>query len=187
MSLVNAVSRPLYGAYRLARLDPEGLTYFDITPAGFWFSFFAAVLSFPFYVVIMGASWMESSADVAVWRIIVVELITYVIAWTAFPVIMPLVVRAMDREQHYIRGIVAYNWASVIQNVIYLPVALLGSMGVIDDTPISLIVLVLLLFYSGYVMKVALDIRPLLAFAIIFLDVMISAVLNHWSSTILYG
>jgi len=42
---------------------------------------------------------------------------------------MMLVVRAIDREPLYIRGIVAYNWAAVLQNLLYMPVAILGLTG----------------------------------------------------------
>ena len=76
MSLIAAVSRPLYGAFRLARLDPHGLTYFETTPAAFWFSFFAAVLTFPLYVLIIVSAWTGTDADVSVWRIVPVELIS---------------------------------------------------------------------------------------------------------------
>ena len=41
----------LYGAYRLARIDPAGMTYFNLSFEGFWRSFFAAVLVAPAYAV----------------------------------------------------------------------------------------------------------------------------------------
>ena len=186
MSLLAAASRPLYGAFRLARLDPDGLTYFDTTPASFQFSFFAAVLTFPVYILIVASAWIDAGIDVMVWRVVTVEFISYVIAWTAFPVILPLVLRLIDRQQHYIRAVVAYNWASVIQNFIYLPVVLFGLMGG-DSGPIGLMVLFVVLFYSGYVLKVALDIRPSIAWAIVMLDVVISLVLNGWSDKLIIG
>ena len=186
-ALTAAVTRSLYGAYRLARLDPDGLTYFDTTPAGFWFSFFAAVLTFPIYVLIITTSWIDADNDVFIPRIIVVEMISFVIAWTAFPVILPLVLRALNREQHYILGVVAYNWASVLQNLIYLPVVVLGLLGAGDGGPIGMIVLLAILLYSGYVAKVALDIRPLAAGAIVVLDIVISLVLNAWSNSLITG
>ena len=37
----------IYGAWRLARLDVTGMEVFDRTVAGFWKSFFAAVLVAP--------------------------------------------------------------------------------------------------------------------------------------------
>ena len=186
MSLLAAASRPLYGAFRLARLDPGGLAYFDITPASFWVSFFAAVLTFPVYILIVATAWIDAGIDVMVWRVVIVEFISYVIAWTAFPVILPLVLRLIDRQQHYIRAVVAYNWASVIQNLVYLPVVLFGLLGA-DSGPIGLIVLLAILLYSGYVIKVTLDIRPSIAWAIIMLDVLISLVLNAWSDKLIIG
>jgi hypothetical protein len=186
MTLVGAVAKPVYGAWRLARLDPEGLKYFDVTPAGFWFSFFAAVLSLPAYALIVVSTWMNAADDVPVLRIGVVELIAYVIAWTAYPVILPLVLRALNREQHYIRGVVAYNWAAVIQYLVYMPVILLSLMG-ISAGPLSLIVLFMVFFYSWYVAKTALDIHPFAAWGIVILDIIIGLVLGAWSENIIYG
>lgn len=187
MALSQAVFRSLYGAYRLARLDPDGLNYFDTTPSGFWFSFSAAILSVPIFAVVLAASWIEAPGEAPVWRILIVEFIAYVIAWTALPAILPLVLRALDREQHFIRGVVAYNWTSVIQNFIYLPIAVSNLMGITNGSPIGLIILLLVLFYSWYVAKVALDIRPLAAWGIVMLDILISLVLNFWSESIIYG
>jgi len=185
MSTINTATNALYGAYRLARLDPDGMKYFDDSPHGFWHSFSAAIVVLPLFAGTMLARWTSIPDTVNGWRFISVELIAYVIAWTAFPVIMMLVVRAIDREPLYIRGIVAYNWAAVLQNLLYMPVAILSLTGVEGTGPLAMIVLFLVMFYSWFVAKTALQLTPLMAWSIVVLDLLISMVLSFWADTLI--
>lgn len=185
MSGLNTATRALYGAYRLARLDPDGMKYFEISPNGFWHSFSAAIFVLPFYLATMLARWFIVPETVSGWRFLAVEMIAYVIAWTAFPVLMILVVKAMDREPFYIRQIVAYNWAAVLQNVVYLPVVMLNLLGVSGIEPLSLMVLMLVLFYTWFVTKTALQISIFAAWSIVALDLLVSIVLSVWSDTLI--
>lgn len=185
MSGLNIATRSLYGAYRLARLDVGGMQYFDVSPNGFWHSFTAAIFVLPFYLATMLARWFIVPETVSGWRFIAIELIAYVIAWTAFPVLMTIVVKALDREQYYIRHIVAYNWAAVLQNVVYLPVVMLNLLGVSAVQPLSLMVLMLVLFYTWFVTKTALQISIFAAWGIVALDLLVSIVLSVWSDTLI--
>ncbi len=185
MTALNKAATALYGAYRLARLDPDGMKYFDDSPHGFWHSFAAAVVVLPLFIGTMLTRWINLPDTVNGWRYVSIELIAYVIAWTAFPVIMVLVVRAMDREQFYIRGIVAYNWAAVLQNLVYMPVAILSLSGVAGIEPLALIILFLVMFYTWFVIKTALQLSPLLAWSIVALDLIISMVLSFWADALI--
>ena len=73
------------GALKLARGDASGLGCFDTSVDGFWRSFRAAVISYPFFLILLAfrvsaAHWAESG----VMRITIVETIGYVISWVAF-------------------------------------------------------------------------------------------------------
>jgi len=187
MSAINAAARSLYGAYRLARLDPGGMAYFDDSPNGFWHSFTAAVLVLPLYLATMLARWFTQPDTSNGWRFILVELIAYVIAWTAFPVLMALVVKAIDRERFYVREIIAYNWAAVLQNTVYMPVVILTLLDVQGVQPLSLIVLMLVLFYSWFVTKTALQVSIFSAWMIVGLDLLLSIILSFWSNVLIAG
>ena len=52
MITAREVTAALYGSWRLARLDPGGMAYFNRTVEGFWNSFFAAVIVAPGYIEI---------------------------------------------------------------------------------------------------------------------------------------
>ncbi len=185
MSPLGLAARALYGAYRLARFDTAGLQYFDITALGFWHSFRAAIIVFPFYAATMAARWTTAPEALPGWRFLSVELIAYVIAWTAYPVIMPLITRALEREQHYTRAIVTYNWAAVLQNLIYTPVAVLGMMGAQGAGPLAMVALFAVMLYSWFVTKTALEISSAAAWGIVALDLLISMVLSFWADTLL--
>ena len=116
----------LYGALRLARFDPSGLDFFEQTETGFWRSFFAAVLVAPFYLMLTSIRYSGLTETVPFVRFLAIETIAYVIAWVAFPLLMAALTRSLGREAHYIRTIVAYNWAAVWQNALYMPVAMLS-------------------------------------------------------------
>ena len=78
----------LYGAYRLARFDARGMTYFETSLAGFWRSFYAAVIVAPVFAVLLVMRYAAGGEAVDEARFASVEAIAYVIAWIAFPLVM---------------------------------------------------------------------------------------------------
>ncbi|MDA0675530.1 MAG: hypothetical protein O3A88_04095 [Proteobacteria bacterium] len=120
-----------YGATRLARFDAQGLRAFNPTVEGFWRSFWAAALVAPFYAILLAFHFATMADPVHPVRFALVEAVTYVIAWLAFPVAMVGVSRWLGRWDAYVGYIVAYNWAAVVQNAIYLPLAMLAVSGAI--------------------------------------------------------
>lgn len=175
------VINALYGCYRLARLDASGLGFFDATPVGFWRSFFAAVLIAPFYFLLLTLRFSGLAETASFFRFIAIESIAYVIAWVAFPLLMAALVKNLDRDAHYIRFIVAYNWAAVLQNALYLPIAILAMSGLMADATantLGLIAIILIVFYTWFIARAALDIRGGMAAGIVGLDFLLSILIN---------
>jgi hypothetical protein len=175
----------LYGAYRLARFDAKALRYFDPTVPGFWHSFQAAIWVFPLYMAIVFVRWMNLDMEIAGLRFFLIEVIAYVIAWVAFPNILLYVVRALDRENKYYRAVIAYNWAAVIQNLVYTPVAIINLSGVSGAGPLTFMVLIAILIYTWYVTKTSLDLRGSTAWLVVGVDILISMVLSFWVDALL--
>ena len=68
------------GALKLARGDPSGLGFFDTSVDGFWRSFRAGVICYPFFLILLvfrvsAAHWAASGMA----HIVIVETIGYVI------------------------------------------------------------------------------------------------------------
>lgn len=178
---VREVVVSLYGAYRLARVDPTGLSYFNDSIEGFWRSFFAAAMVLPFYLVLLMVRHATALEQVPGLRFYAIEMIAYVIAWVAFPLLMASFCKLLDRDRLYVRYIVVYNWAAVLQNGLYLPITILSAAGLLSS-PVAntagLLVLGLIVAYVWFITRIALEIEPGKAASIVGLDFLISVLVN---------
>ena len=168
------VTNALYGAYRLARADTNGLSYFDNSTAGFWRSFFAAVLIAPLFLILLIIRFSVDDIGASPVRFYTVEAIAYVIGWVLFPLVVFYLVETLGKQERYMGFIIAYNWAAVLQNGFYLPFAILFQLGLIPVEAagiLNLLLLGLVLAYTWFVAKAALDISGAVAGGIIILDV----------------
>ncbi len=171
----------LYGAYRLARGDAGGLAFFETGLKGFWNSFYAAVLIAPFYAVFMILSFQAGPVTVSPIRIAAFESIAYVITWVAFPLAMFHLCRSIGREKEYLGFITAYNWAAVIQNGLFLPLAMLSVTKVIPTDAaafLNLAALSLIVVYSWFIAKEALRISPFNALGVVAFDFAIGVLID---------
>jgi len=176
---------PLFGAYRLALMDAKGAAYIGNDDAAFWRSFIAAGLVLPFYGVILAAKYASHDELSSSLRFISVELIAYVIAWVAFPLLMVTVARMLDREDKYFGFICAYNWASVLQNIVYLPVIFLIFMGVDSIATLGLFILMGLLVYTWFIAKTVLEIDGIAAAGLVVMDLLISLLVTSYADTLI--
>lgn len=171
----------LYGAFRLARLDPGGMTYFEQTVEGFWKSFFAAALVAPGYALLVLFDLSARESDAGLLRILIVQLCAYSLSWTAYPLIMHHVCESMGRQPAYVGFIVAFNWAKVIQMAVYLPAVLIVATGVLPGGLAALLnaaVYLVLLGYQWFVTRTALDLAGLGAVGLVVLDVLIGIIIS---------
>ncbi len=178
----------LYGAYRLARFDARGMTYFETSLAAFWRSFYAAVIVAPVFAVLLVMRYAAGGAAVDEVRFASVEAIAYVIAWVAFPLVMVSLARLLDREERYLGYIVAYNWAAVLRNALYMPVVMLGVTGTVPAEtvgPLILIALSVVFVYIWFIARVALDVGAWTAVALVALDFALSVFIDVVASSML--
>ena len=119
----------IFGAYRLAMLDKSGLSYLDRSPEGAIRSFYAALIVLPAYAVLVVLRLWDVLPEVSLLRFITVEGLAYVISWTAFPLVMFHISGLLDRSARYFDFLSAYNWSSVIQMGLYLPVVAIADSG----------------------------------------------------------
>jgi hypothetical protein len=184
----------LYGAYRLARLDAGGMAWFDRTLAGFWKSFFAAVLAAPLYVLLTalhlfndtGRELLETAGGM---RIFLIESLAYVIGWVLFPLVMIRVTDLLQRQQEYMGFIIAYNWAGVIQIAAFLSVVALSAPGLLPEAAgdfLSMVVFFAILYYQWFITRTALRIRTGAAVAIVCLDIALSIFITGIANVMLY-
>ena len=194
MISLREIATGLYGAYRLAHLDTRGMTWFDETLPGFWKSFFAALLAAPLYALFTALNLPDDTAKEPLEtaggaRVFLIEALTYVIGWVLFPLVMIRITDLLQRQQEYLRFIVAYNWAGVLQIAIFLPVVGLTVSGLLPlagGNFLSMIVLFAVLYYQWFITRTALRIGVAAAVAIVCLDMALSILVTGISSIILH-
>jgi len=182
------IAKSIYGAFLLAKANKNGMSYFDTSLDGFWRSFFSAVLVAPIFFFLMTLRFVNGSVDTSAIRFLSIEAIAYIIGWFLFPLIVFYLAQALERESQFIGFIVAYNWASVIQNSVYLPFAILFEIGAVSGGGaefVNLILLCLVLTYTWFVAKTALNINSFVATGIVFLDVGVWIMLNIFTDSLL--
>ncbi|MEQ8665211.1 MAG: hypothetical protein RIC16_05750 [Rhodospirillales bacterium] len=184
----NHMAASVMTAVRLARFDADAINAFDVSIRGFWYSFYAALLVAPFSLMMAmtryGMISAEFGVEPALLRFSLIEFIAYAISWTAYPVLMASFVRFLDCERNYIRGIVSYNWAAVLQNAVYTPVAIVsmssGGLG-----PLPVMVLIAVLFYGWFVAWKGFGISRPQAVMLVGLDLSIGVIISFWANRIL--
>jgi hypothetical protein len=182
------IVRSVYGMARLARLDPIGFEWLDRSVEGFWRSFRIAVLLLPAFALHVFYDLSDAEIAASLPRILAIEGIYYIIAWTAFPVFVHPIAVALGREQRYVGYIVAINWSQVIQYGVLIPVEtliFLGQGGGIG-TFLGVVVFFALVFYLWFIAKTALDIPGTTAAGIVVLDILISQV-NYLAARSMLG
>ena len=178
----------LYGAWRLAHADRTGMAYFDRTPRGAVRSFYAALIAAPGFALITLID-LSGHPPSASWpTILIVEIIGYVISWTALPAAVFELSRLVGRGERFVDFLVAYNWCFVLQVAFFLPVAALAASGLVPENLSSaglMATYILLLIYEGYIARVSLDVTIALAVAVVGLDICLSYLIDAAISAIL--
>lgn len=175
------VLRSLFGAWRLARLDTGGMSYFERTPEGALRSFTAALLVLPLFIAYQADLLPGEIERHGFATAITVEGLFYVIQWTLFPVLMATILAVFGLPGKYIDFLVAYNWSNVIQALFYLPPLLLHWL---TPAPAQLIdagafaALALALAYSWYVIRTATGLGGSVVVGLVVLYLVLSIVIR---------
>lgn len=171
------------GALRLAVGDRRGLGFFDISIAGFWRSFRAAVICYPLYLILVSLRVTPAqSAAAGMTRILLVETIAYVIAWTAFPLLILQLCRWFDRQQRFLAFMVVYNWSQIPQTTLIAIVALNRASGVLPTAAAQfaeLAATIAVLVYEWYIARVALAATGAQATLVVILDVLLGTAIGR--------
>ncbi len=181
MITAREVAYATYGAWRLARFDPQAMRFFDNTPEAFWRSFYAAPIVAPAFAVLVTLRLNELGFDSSMAHILLVQTISYVVDWFAFPFVMLYLAELLDRQENYLRFIAARNWATVLQIALFLVIAAIGYGGLVGPgvaIALSIAATIAILVYQWFIARVGLDIRAPAAAAIVFLDLIIGILLN---------
>jgi hypothetical protein len=181
MASIREISIALYGVWRLASLDRAGAHFFENTPAAFWKSFNAAWLALPGYTLLVLLGFAQNPVDAGAFRVLSVELITYVISWVLFPLVMVAFTDTVKSDRNYFRFVTAWNWSIVLQAYLFLGVSAFTASGTVPESLgalISLVATFAIFFYQGFIARTMLDVTVPVAVLVVFIDFLIAVSLS---------
>jgi len=173
----------LSGAWRLALGDRHGLARFDLSEAGFWRSFRAAVLGYPLYLLLLllvvnSSEWQHSGG----FRVVAAETIDYVIGWVAFPLAMLPISRRFGREHRFFAFMTVYNWCQLPEMVLFVFVALAGA-GSLLPLPAAQFATVAaaaaVAVYEWFIARAALEVTRLAAVLVVLVNFILRLVVGQ--------
>lgn len=168
------ITRSVFGAWRLARFDPGGMNFFDLSIRGFWRSFGAAVVVLPVYVYFVAVGFHGTDASTALF--VIVRVLAYGAAWAVFPILMVGLARILNLTENYVPFIIASNWASVLQVLLFIPVNTFAAFGGLESgggALFYLLTLTMVLIYQWFVARTALQTTKAIAGALVALDLVL--------------
>jgi len=184
------IAQGIFGAWRLARFDRDGIRYFGTTPEAAIASFKAALLAAPIHVVLILLQTDWSRVSVGAFGTLLIHSISFVADWTAFPLAMYYVARFCSRGQNYCRYLAAFNWAQVLQLALFLAVSAPVAAGLLPSWLGGLLIfgtLIAIFVYKGYIAHVGLEATPPAIVGIVLLDLGLSALLSAVMANLLRG
>ena len=184
----NEIAAGLTGAWGLFLRDAQALTLIDCSPRGAARSFQLAVFLLPVYVFLLALVWAAVWAQLDFTLLVLVEGLTWVIGWTAIPVIVYWLSGPMNVRDNWFAFVSAYNWSAPIQMAISLIVILMTTIPMFQGAMafvVFLVATVIRLSYLMYVIKIALDVRTGPAIGLTALDFVLALILETQSNAVI--
>ena len=189
------VTRSIHGAWRIARMDPDALNYFDLSIDGFWRSFVALLVVAPFYIMFLILNHgsqpgleLPTGPVVSTEFYVAVKLIAYIIGWLIFPLVMVPISRLLDLSQNYVPYIIVWNWSNVLVMAVILPTVLLFPPAAQTGAAAKMVLMgaqIAMLFYGYLVARAGLRCKILTAVGVVVLDLLLSLLLSLMAGRLL--
>lgn len=168
------IAAHMRGALLLLRLKARGFSYIDSTMAGVRFSFIAAALAVPLYLLMLLDVPMPEG--VSLLRYSTVHALSYILQWVLMPLLLYYACMAMNKRGAWPRLVAPYNWINVWQVLAYTILALLFDESGISDT-VSMPIMLAFGFYimgvQGWIYARVLQKGPLIAFLLVLLNIIV--------------
>lgn len=183
------IESSLYGAWRLARLDPGGLRYLNLTIEGFWRSFFVIVPLLPAQLLV---AWLVADPEALAtqgasgWLLIRAGLTLF--TWLLFLGSMAPLSRMLGLSDHYPTYVIAWNWASAVQMALLLPVGLLFGLDLLSQQlggVLMLAVWLAIVAYDYAVARLALGADRFTAAGVVIYSVVLELVIESAAEVVL--
>ncbi len=182
MKLREQLLAALYGVWLLLKLDARAFDFFEKTPAGFARSFLPAIVVTPLHLLHEVLVFDAAHSKLAFVPYMVVQLLSDVLAWTAFPFAMIYVTRLLARETRYFWYMVPYNWFQLPLGLVLFPIVILADLGFAPAQAagfVNLLVLTLSFTFGSFMARVGLQLGLGSAIGIVIVDLMLTLFTNQ--------
>lgn len=119
----------LRGAFMLARGQAHGAMLIEDTPEGAARSFWAAVICLPGLLALMLFDWAGEPPAAGVGHALLLHLLARGGGWAGFAVASHALAQASGRVSAWPHFIAAWNWANVVQYLLFLAVSATAMLG----------------------------------------------------------
>ncbi|GAA0573819.1 hypothetical protein GCM10009416_10650 [Craurococcus roseus] len=119
----------LRGAFMLARGQAHGAMLIEDTPEGAARSFWAAALCLPGLLALMLFDWAGEPPAAGVGHALLLHLLARGGGWAGFAVASHALAQASGRVSAWPHFIAAWNWANVVQYLLFLAVSATAMLG----------------------------------------------------------
>jgi hypothetical protein len=167
-----AIGRAVQGALLLARGDSAGMGLFDTSFDGFWHSFAAPVLAAPIYALLLAEQYARFGYEGGLGTIVLAESVSYILDILTFPILAIFLTKFLNLGARYVPLVVATNWATLPQVLLFLAAVTLGTM-------------LATLTYQWFVVRTALGSTGGHAAAFVTLNLLVGLLLNRVADTLL--
>jgi hypothetical protein len=177
----------LYAAWRLLLRDRSAVKLLDGSPTGAMKSFFCALIVLPVHVflIFVGPTMPE---DISMSRLLLVDLIAFVIDWTAWPLVMAFIAPAIQRDDDYCRYIAAHNWAAGPQYLLFFVVATLFGLGLVTKPVFQVLavsIFLIVLFYHLFIIREVLRVNVSTGLGILVTSAVLGMIISVMRASLL--
>jgi hypothetical protein len=177
MARFRQLSNGMYGAWRLAHLDPAAMAWFERGIGGVRNSFWGAALAYPGFM--LAISWTVPPAlraEAGTMRILLVSTLAYVALRAAFPLVILHFCDWLERGEQSLDLIIAYNWSLVLRTALPLGVILAATALPWPAATLAAVTAVAAqLSYLWFIARTALDAGGVAATAVVLIDLVLAA------------
>ncbi|USG61751.1 hypothetical protein NBZ79_02030 [Sneathiella marina] len=176
MVSIKEITSSLYGAYRLARMDPDALQYFNISASGFYRSFAAVFLALPFFLIENAIDYKKLETATSFVPFLILLGIALAVSWMSYLIAAGFFARLLDFFQQFTVFVIVYNWSQLAIVIVWLPLSVLstGFLNIGLSSIISLLFIAATYVYLWRILRITLGISGLLAVGFAFLEFMIA-------------
>ncbi|MAZ02079.1 MAG: hypothetical protein CMN56_02965 [Sneathiella sp.] len=189
MVSLREITSSLYGAYMLARRNPDALSYFNISTEGFYHSFAAMLLAVPLFIFENAIDYKSIGTETSLISFLFLLCFALWISWGAYLAVMAILARFMGFSDRYSVFVIVYNWVQLALIIVWFPLSIIAS-GILPvelASGINLVFIVITYAYLWYIIRVTLNVTGGIAVGFAFIEflvvILIQATFADWLFT----